>query len=82
MRTLQRLCAAFVLTATLALPALAGQIETTFAPPPPPQQSTSQVTTTGQIETTVTGQIETTATSTDPVTQTVLSLLQSVLALF
>ncbi len=73
MRTLRRLCAAFVLTLMLALSTFAGQIETTFAPPPP-QQSATQATTDGQIETTVAGQIETTI-------QAAINLLQGVFSL-
>lgn len=71
MRSLRRLCAVFVLTLALALSTFAGQIDIGVTSPPPPPQNT-----------TATGQIETTATSTDQVTQTILSLLQSVLALF
>jgi hypothetical protein len=78
MKTLRRLCAVFVLTLTLALSAFAGQIETGIAPPSPPPDAAA----TGQIETGVTGEISTSIIATDPATEVVLSLLQSLLSLF
>jgi hypothetical protein len=83
MKNLRQLTVALVFTCALAVPAFAGQIETTVAPPsPPPQAATA-----GQIETTVAGQIETTgsvseATALDSAAQAALNLIQTVLALF
>jgi type IV secretory pathway VirB2 component (pilin) len=78
MKTLRRLCAALVLTLALALSAFGGEIATGVTAPPPPPQATA----TGEISTTVTGDIATGVTVTDPVTETLLSLLQSLLSLF
>jgi len=84
MKTLQRLCAAFVLTLAVALSVSAGEMTTGVTAPPPSSQATAtgDISTgvTGQITTGVTGDISTTAT--DPVTETLLSLLQSLLSLF
>jgi hypothetical protein len=83
MKTLRQLCVAAVFTFALAIPAFAGQIETTVAPPPPPPAQAS--TADGQIETTVAGQSETDsseATAIDSATEIALNLLQSVLSLF
>jgi hypothetical protein len=83
MKTLRQLCVASVFAFVLAIPAFAGQIETTVAPPPP--APTQQATANGQIETTLTGQDETgsgEASATDSATAAVLNLLQTVLALF
>jgi hypothetical protein len=78
MKTLQRLCAAFVLTLALALSAFAGEISTPIAPPPPPQQATQ-----GQIEIGSTaGEITTGLTATDAAMEITLNLLESVLSLF
>ncbi|HKR01971.1 MAG TPA: hypothetical protein VJT09_14920 [Pyrinomonadaceae bacterium] len=93
MKTLQRLCAASVLTLALALSAFAGNMSTTVVSPPPPE---SQATTQGDISTSVTGTISTGITGTmttgitgqietgfaDPMTETFLNLLQNLLALF
>ena len=81
MKTLRQLCLASVVTFTLALPALAGEMQTTVAPPQPAQSATSQ----GEIDTTITGQEElgsSEATAADSATELTLNLLQSVLALF
>jgi hypothetical protein len=83
MKNLRQLTVALVFTCALAVPAFAGQIETTVAQPSP----TPQAATAGQIETTVAGQIETTgsvseATALDSATQAALNLIQTVLALF
>jgi hypothetical protein len=81
MKALRQLCVASLFTLALALPAFAGQIDTMAVPPPPAQMETTG----GDIQTTVAGQIDTTvseATATDPVTETMLNLLQSVLSLF
>jgi len=75
MRTLRRLCAAFVLILALALSAFAGDMSTTVAPPPPPQQATTQ----GEIQTTSAGEISTGLTAT---TEIALSLISGVLSLF
>lgn len=50
MKDLRRLCAGFVLTLALALPALAGQIPCPgVAPPPPPPATSETATTEGHI---------------------------------
>lgn len=83
MKNLRQLTVALAFTCALAVPAFAGQIETTVTQPtPPPQAATA-----GQIETTVAGQIETTgsvseATALDSAAQAALNLIQTVLALF
>jgi hypothetical protein len=86
MKTLRQLCVASVFVFALAIPAFAGEIQTTVAPPQPAQTSTTIGQANGEIETTVTGQIETTssgeASATDSATEIALNLLQSVLALF
>lgn len=76
MKTLRRLCVASVFTFALAMPAFAGEIQTTVTPPSAPA---------GEIETGITGQAETgssEATASDSATQIALNLLQSVLSLF
>lgn len=79
MKPLRRLCAALALTLALTLSTFAGDIHTGItAPPPPPTDAAA----TGQIETGVTGDIHTGITATDPVTEVVLNLLQSLLSLF
>ncbi len=83
MKTLRRLCFAVTFTFALAIPALAGEIQTTITSPPP--QSAQAATTDGEIQTTVAGQAGTgssEATATDSATETALNLLQSVLSLF
>jgi len=87
MKTLRQLCVASVFVFSLAIPAFAGEIQTTVAPPQPAQTSTTsgQATVNGQIETTVTGQGETGSgevSATDSATEIALNLLQTVLALF
>jgi hypothetical protein len=82
MKNLRQLSVAFVFTCALAVPAFAGQIETTVTAQPTPTPQAA-----GQIETTVAGQIETTgsmseATAIDSATQAALNLIQTVLALF
>jgi hypothetical protein len=50
MTDLKRLCAGFVLTLTLALPALAGHIPCPGeAPPPPPPESSAEATAEGDM---------------------------------
>jgi len=81
MKPLRQLCLALAFTSTLALPALAGEMQTTVAPPQPAQSATAQ----GEMETGITGQEKTgssEATAADSAAETVLNLLQSVLALF
>jgi hypothetical protein len=88
MKTFRRLCAALVLTLTLALSTYAGHIPCglTDEPPPPASQAdtTGEMATgvTGEMSTGLTGQMATGATATDPVMETLLSLLQSLLSLF
>jgi len=65
---------------TLALPAFAGEMQTTVAPPQPAQSPTTQ----GEMQTTVTGQEEadsSEATAADSAMEIALNLLQSVLSL-
>ena len=84
MRNLRRLSGAIVFTLALAVPALAGDIQTTVTSPPPAQPAQT-ATLNGDIQTTVTGQAETDsseATATDTATEIALNLLQSVLSLF
>ena len=79
MRTFQRLCAAFVLTLMLTLPAFAGDITTGIVSQPPP--STSQAATTqGDISTTVAGDITTGVTATNPALE-ILNLILGVFSL-
>jgi hypothetical protein len=83
MKTLRQLCVAVVFTLALALPAFAGEMEIGSPTPPPSQPQTATVN--GEMEIGLTGQEETgssEATAADPATETVLNLLQSVLALF
>jgi hypothetical protein len=87
MKTLRQLCVASVFVFSLAIPAFAGEIQTTVAPPPPVQTSTTngQATVNGEIQTGLTGQEETgsgEASATDSATEIALNLLQTVLALF
>ncbi len=80
MKPLRQLCVASVFTFTLALPAFAGEMQTTAAPPQPAQSATSQ----GKMQTTVTGQEEadsSEATAADSATEIALNLLQSLLSL-
>lgn len=84
MKTLRQLCVAVAFTIALAMPALAGEIQTTVTSPPP-AQSAQAATTDGEIQTTVAGQAGTGSsetTSTDSATETALNLLQSMLSLF
>lgn len=78
MKTLRRLCAAFVLTLMLALSAFAGEIQTTIVSQPPPDPATAQ----GQMDTTIAGQMGNPLIVTDSVTQAALNLLESALSLF
>ncbi len=83
MKTLRQLCVAVVFTLALALPAFAGEMEIGSPTPPPSQPQTATVN--GEMEIGLTGQEETgssEATAADSATETVLNLLQSVLALF
>ena len=83
MKTLRQLCVAVVFTLALALPAFAGEMSIGSPTPPPSQPQTATVN--GEMEIGLTGQEETgssEATAADSATETVLNLLQSVLALF
>lgn len=88
MKTLRRLCVILVLTFTLAFSTYAGHIPcgVTDNPPSPVSQATTtgEIATglTGEMPTGLTGQMTTGAMTTDLVTETLLSLLQSLLALF
>lgn len=82
MKNFRHLCAALVLTFMLALSASAGEIQTGITSPPPPATSA----TAGDIELPGASTSTTTTDSQsagDPsITETVLNLLQGVLALF
>jgi len=85
MKTLRRLCAAFVLALALSLSAFAGDMPTpgVVSPPPPENQATTSgdmsTTFAGQMDTTLTGEMSTGVAVTD---STLLNLLQSVLSIF
>jgi hypothetical protein len=84
MKTLRQLCVASVFVFALAIPAFAGEIDTTKTAPPP-SQPTQTATVNSEIETGITGQAETGSgevSATDSATAAVLNLLQNVLALF
>lgn len=88
MKTLQRLCAALVLTLAFTLSAFAGEMSTGFTDPPPPPPNSQTATTggtsttlDGQMDTTVTGVITTGVAATSPVTDLALNLVQSLLSL-
>lgn len=80
MKTLQRLCAALVLTLTLGVSALAGEMQTTVVSQPPPPDQAAQATTMGEMQTTVTGDMTTGVTPTT--TEIALNLIVSVLSIF
>lgn len=82
MRHLKQLCAVCVLALVLALPALAGEMTTGVAAPAPPGHS--NVTAQGEMTTGFAGANSTdgSATATDPATEILLNLLQSLLSLF
>ena len=80
MKTLQRICAVFVLTLVLALSAFAGEMSTGFTDPPPPPDT--QAATTGDMSTSVTGDMTTGVTAMDAVTEVALNLLQNLPPLF
>jgi hypothetical protein len=81
MKTLRRFCAAFVLALALSLAAFAGTMPAgVTAPPPPPPDS--EVTAQGEMPTGITGNMSTGVTATDPMTEGLLNLLQSLLSLF
>ena len=83
MRNLKKLCAACVLTIIFALPAFAGEMPTgVTAPPPSPPSDSSSATTQGNMEAGITGNMSTGATAVDSTTEAVLSLVQSLAALF
>ena len=83
MKTLRQLCVAVVFTLALSISTFAGEIDITKTSPPPSQPQTATVN--GDMQTGLTGQEETGSgevSATDSATETVLNLLQSVLALF
>ena len=87
MKTLRRLCAGCVLTLALALAAFAGEMPTGIATPPPPasQETTQGETTTGvagDMTTGFAGNMPAGITATDPATDALLTLLQTLLSLF
>ena len=75
MKAFRQFCAASVLTLTLGLPTFAGEMSTTVAQPSPPPNAT----TAGQTSITAADSGE--ASTIGSVTETALSLLQSVLSL-
>ena len=86
MKTLRRFCAVFMLTLTLVLSAIAGDMSTPVVSPPPPPPD-SQVTTSGNSSTTLQGQMDTPpagemTTGVTAKDSTLLNLLQSVLSIF
>lgn len=90
MKNLKKLCAACVLSLVLALPAFAGDMPGGVTAPPPRPANSSSATTqgnmgagvTGNMKTGITGEMPTGVTATDPATEFMLSLLQSLLSLF
>ena len=80
MRTFRQLCAASVLTLSLAVSAFAGDISTTVVSQPPPSTSQS-ATTQGDISTTVAGDISTGVTATDSTTEFVVNLILGMFSL-
>ena len=83
MKALRQLCVAGLFTLALSISTFAGEIEIGKTTPPPSQPQTTTLN--GEIEIGLTGQAETNsgeATAADSATDTVLNLLQSVLALF
>ena len=82
MKTLQRFCAAAVLTITLTLSIFAGQIPTPGATEPIPQQSSVTSDMRGP-DAAATGDIQAPGVAAfNPVTEAALSLLQGLLSLF
>ena len=83
MKTLRRLCAAFMLTLALTLSAFAGDMTTMIVSPPPASQATTSgdmsTTFAGQMDTTVTGDMQAGVAAAD---STLLNLLQGVLSIF
>lgn len=80
MRHLKNLCIACVFTIALTLSASAGEMLGGVTAPPPP--STQQAIAQGDMSAGVTGDISTGIAATDPATDFVLNLLQSLLSLF
>ena len=80
MRHLTKLVLACMLTFALTLSASAGEmLGGVTAPPPPP---TEQAMTQGDMPTGITGEMSTGFTATDPATDALLTLLQTLLSLF
>jgi len=81
MKSLHRLCVAFLLTLTLSLSAFAGVMSTTVAPPPPPAEAAAE----GDMSTTVPSDSAATereeASALSSMTEAALAALQSVLSL-
>jgi hypothetical protein len=89
MKNLKKLFVVCVLTLVLALPAFAGNMETTVVSTPPPPDSSSATTQgdmgtgiTGEMEAGVTGDMSAGVTATDTATEVALSLVQSLMSLF
>lgn len=82
MKTLSRFWAASVLTLAFTLPALAGDMHTTYVPPATPPtsaitQGDNSANTDGEMSTTLNGE----ASVSSSLAETALNLLQSVLSL-
>lgn len=89
MKSLRKILAVTVLTLVLACSSFAGEMGAGVVQPPPPQRQSASITgemstgNTATAETTVAGEMGAGVASTlNPVTEIMLSLLQSVLALF
>jgi hypothetical protein len=83
MKSLKKVCAAVLLTLILSLTALAGDMSCGITAPPPPPQSQSA--TTGDMSAGIVstgGAAGDEAMAFNPVTETALNLIQSLLALF
>ena len=78
MKSLRRICAIFVLTLALVLPAFAGDMPTGVISTPPDSQASA----TGEMSTSVTGDMTTGVTAMDSVTEVALNLLQNLPPLF
>jgi hypothetical protein len=79
MKSIKKFCAALSLALVLTVSAMAGDMHGGFVDPPPPQGQEAQ-------STTITVQASETTNSSesllDPLTESVVSILQSVLSLF
>lgn len=79
MKSIKKFCATLGLTLVLTVSATAGDIHGGFVDPPPPQGQQAQSTATTDQASEMTNSSE---SSLDPLTEGVISVLQSVLSLF